>query len=163
MSWIWKTRAGLAFTVAAALAACGVDNLLIAAASALVSEEIVRTPPGWEWADGVVGYVWVGLFVCMGLASWLAYRSGWPGAVRDGRLALSLLVVCMLYPVYTLGMRAIPGLVANVAVLALTCGVAALVRRSSATAAGLLAPIGLWLAVATLSMIQLVGLNFAAP
>jgi tryptophan-rich sensory protein len=160
MDWLLNTRTGLTCCVAAAVATAAFGNLLVYAAYRFQDAGHLRIPPGWEWVERIVGFVWLGLFACMGAASWLAYNSGGVNAVRDGRLLIGLLLVCLLYPVYTLGMKVIPGLVANVVVLVLAVVVAVLVWPSSAAAAGLVAPVVVWIILATVYMAKLVALNF---
>jgi tryptophan-rich sensory protein len=159
MRWLTTTRGGLACGVAAAVLLAALCNWLIVLAGWVGSAGSEVVPAGWEWVDPIVGYVWLGLFAGMGTAAWLAYSSGRPTAVRDGRVVVGLMAVCFLYPVYTLGMQAVPGLVANVAVVGLTVAAAAVIRRSSAVAAGMLVPVAVWVSVATVYLAKLVAAN----
>jgi tryptophan-rich sensory protein len=159
MGWFMMTRGGLACCVASAVALAALCNLLIVLAGWEGNDGLNAVPAGWEWVDQIVGYVWLGLFAGMATAAWLVYSSGRPTAVRDGRVVVGLMTVCFLYPVYTLGMQAVPGLVGNVAVLALTVAATAIIRRSSALAAGMLVPVAVWLSLATVYLAKLVAAN----
>lgn len=158
MDRILHSRVGLACCVVAAVAAATVGNLMVNVAYRFQDSPELQNPAGWEWVERVVGFVWLGLFACMGTASWLAYNGSGPNASRNGRLIVGLLVVCLLYPVYTLGMQAVPGLIANVAVLVLAVAVAASVRSSSPVVTGLVLPVVVWVALATVYTAKLVGI-----
>ena len=119
----------------------------------------IVVPRGWEWVERVVWFGWVVLFAGMGLAAWLAARSGRATAGIDARLIWALIVICLLYPLYTLGFRIIPGRIGNIAVLVLTCVLAGVVRRTSRAAAALLVPVALWVAVATVYVVKLIQAN----
>jgi tryptophan-rich sensory protein len=153
------TRGSLACCVAAAVLLAALCNLLIAVAGWGGSNGLDVVPAGWEWVDQIVGFVWLGLFAGMGTASWLVYSSGRPTAVRDGRVVVGLIIVCFLYPVYTLGMQPVPGLVGNVAVVALTVAAAAIIRRSSSLAAGILVPVAAWVSLAAVYLAKLIAAN----
>jgi tryptophan-rich sensory protein len=158
MDWLFTTRWGLVCCVGAGVVLAALGNLGIAMAGwGNTKDEII--PTGWEWVDPIVGYVWLGLFAAMAVASWLAYTSGRPTATRDGRLVLCLMIVCILYPVYTLGLQTVPGLVANILVLALIIATALIIRNTSLPAAGLLLPVGLWVSIATIYLVKLLNAN----
>ncbi len=159
MEWLTKTRGGLACSVAVAVLLAALCNLLITLAGWDDNAGTEVVPAGWEWVDPIVGYVWLGLFAVMATAAWLVYSSGRPTAVRDGRVVVGLMAVCLLYPVYTLGMQSVPGLVGNFAVVGLTVAAASVIRRSSAVAAGMLVPVAVWVSVATVYLAKLVAAN----
>lgn len=163
MNLFWSTRIGLACCVVTAVAAAALGNLLVMAAQRSGDAEALTVPASWEWVNRVVGYVWLGLFAGLGAASWLAFRSRAVNAVRDGQLLIGLLVTCLLYPVYTLGMQAVPGLVANVVVLLMAVVVAVLVRSSSMAAAALVIPVIAWISLATVYLAKLVSMDFWNP
>ncbi len=85
------------------------------------------------------------LFLAMGIARWLvAQRSAaiarWPDA---------LALACMLYPLYTGGLRSIPiGFWGTVATLILAAAVFLRVRPVRPAAAALIVPVLVWLAYA---------------
>ncbi len=100
-------------------------------------------PPGW-----VVGTIWMLLFAAMGTARWLLLKAGaptWPVTM--------LAVLCMLYPLYTEGLRNDRTGLAG----ALVTGVVALYAvgkagPESSAAAGLLSPVVLWLGYASAAL-----------
>lgn len=158
MTWLTTTRVGLVCCIVAGVALAAAGNLAVDLGD-WGDGGSERVPAGWEWVDQVVGYVWLVLFGVMAAASWLANSSGRPTATRDGRIILGLMLVCILYPVYTLGFQAIAGLIANVIVLVLFVIAATEVRRSSPVAAVLLLPVVAWIAIATVYVVKLVALN----
>jgi tryptophan-rich sensory protein len=117
------------------------------------------TPAGWEWVDKVVAYVWIGLFALMATGAWCAFSSTRPTGKTDGLLIWGLLIVCLLYPAYTLGFRPVPGLIGNIVVLLLSCGLCILVRRSSLIASASIGPVIMWLSVATIYVVKLIKAN----
>ncbi len=101
-------------------------------------------PPGY-----VIGTVWTGLFVCMGLARWKLVRSR-EGGAGSATPIVWLATLCLAYPVYTGGLRnTTVGLVGNVVTLVFAIAVAAFVFPKSRAAALLTAPIAIWLTYAT--------------
>ena len=159
MNWLVKTHSGLACCVVAAVLLAVLGNVFVYLGewNGAMRQQIV--PAGWEWVDRVVGYVCLGLFACMGTAAWLAYSSGQPTAARDSYIVVGLMLVCILYPFYTLGLQAVPGLIGNVVVVILTILAAIFVRRSSSVAVGLLAPVALWVSLATVYVARLIAAN----
>ncbi len=103
------------------------------------------TPPGY-----VIGMVWTGLFVCMGLARWNLIRSREKGAAASGVSIVWLAILCLAYPIYTGGLRSeIIGFIGNVVTLVFTLAVIAFVFPKSRTAALWTLPIAIWLSYAT--------------
>jgi len=102
------------------------------------------TPPGY-----IIGLVWIGLFICMGLARWKLVGSGEGGAASAAPIVW-LAALCLAYPVYTGGLRneAI-GLIGNVVTLLFTLGVIVFIFPKSRAAAFLTLPIAIWLTYAT--------------
>jgi tryptophan-rich sensory protein len=149
-----KTYIGIPLLAMSLAVVC---NLALAASGWTRTSMIV--PTGWEWVDGIVGFAWIFLFACMGVSASLLFRSGTPSGKFHACWVLSLLGVCLLYPLYTFGMKAGPGLVGNIVVLLLTIAVIVLVLKSSLKAAFLLIPTALWLAVASVYLVKLLAAN----
>jgi tryptophan-rich sensory protein len=117
------------------------------------------TPAGWEWVDKIVAFVWVGLFAMLAMGAWCAFNSSRPTGKTDALLIWGLLIICLLYPVYTLGFQVVPGLIGNIVVLLLSCGLCIFVRRSSLIAAASIVPVIVWLSVATIYVVKLIKAN----
>lgn len=136
-------------------------NLLLAVGSALAintvvfglflagdvpepAESVSFAPPG-----AVIGAVWVGLFAMMGAARWALNSSG-ERAENVKRWICILLLFCVAYPFYTLGLTSeLLGFFGNLATIALTVFVVARAWRFSRTASILLMPIVVWVSFAT--------------
>jgi tryptophan-rich sensory protein len=101
------------------------------------------------WIDRVAGYVWVLLTLLMVLAIYALSQAEDGVWNRYSHHVIALIVVVWLYPLYTLGFRLVPGLIGNVAVGLLAIYVVWVVSSSSTTAAALIAPVVVWIAVAT--------------
>jgi tryptophan-rich sensory protein len=100
--------------------------------------QMAGIPPGW-----VVGTIWMLLFTAMGVARWLLIRRG-AGRLVEGPSLLAFL--CLLYPLYTAGLRNDSvGLVGNIVTAAVALPVAVLVWRWSRAATGCLAAVCAWL------------------
>jgi tryptophan-rich sensory protein len=151
----------LGWIVAGAVALAVAGNVAIALAGWPGDRAMRVVPAGWGWVDRVVGFVWVALFALMGVAIWLLLRAGAPSSHAHAWAVAGLLLVCLLYPLYTLGLRAGPGLVANVAVLVLACGVAWVVSHTSVPASLLLVPTIVWIIVASVYVVKLIRVNSA--
>jgi len=97
-------------------------------------------PPG-----AIVGSIWMLLFLAMGIARWLvaqrnAASAKWPDA---------LAIACMLYPLYTAGLRSLTiGFWGTVVTLILAAAVLLRVRPIRISAAALIVPVIVWLAYA---------------
>jgi tryptophan-rich sensory protein len=102
-------------------------------------------PPGW-----VVGVLWTLLFAGMGIARWLLVREG--SVDVDWRVAESvslLAFLCLLYPLYTAGLRDLRvGEVGNIATAVVAIAVAWLAGRQSRGAGLCCCAVALWLAYA---------------
>ena len=102
-------------------------------------------PPGW-----LVGVVWVFLFAFLGAARWLVVRSGGERAGRQAGYIVLLLLFCLAYPFYTMGLKSVAiGLIGNVTTIIAAAWVASRVRTSSKAAAGLVLPVVAWVSFAT--------------
>lgn len=141
-------RSGLLSNTGLALLAVLLTNGLIALVNPreMSSYQQSRlTPPGY-----VIGIVWTGLFICMGVARWNLIRSRERGAAASGAIIVWLAILCLAYPAYTAGLRnETIGLIGNVVTLVFTLGVIASVFSRSRTAALWTLPIAIWLTYAT--------------
>ena len=102
----------------------------------------VGLPPGW-----VVGSLWVVLFAGMGTARWLLLRAA-RGREEQRRVEwVSLLAfLCLLYPLYTVGLRDDRvGLVGNVLTAMVGIGVAVFAWKRVRAAGAWLAAVCAWL------------------
>jgi tryptophan-rich sensory protein len=102
-------------------------------------------PPGW-----FVGSLWLLLFAGMGIARWLLVRHG---TERGGRAAVAgvelLGFLCLIYPLYTIGLSNDRiGLTGNVVTLLVAVPAAVLAFRRSRAAGGCLVAVCLWLSYA---------------
>jgi tryptophan-rich sensory protein len=140
-------KSGLAWNVGCALLAALLGNglvFLVNPQEMSSDRQTPLTPPGY-----VIGVVWTGLFICMGLARWNLVRSREDGAASAAPIVW-LAILCLAYPVYTGGLRSQTiGLIGNVVTLVFTLGVIASIFPKSRTAAFLNLPVALWLAYAT--------------
>ena len=158
-----SSKLGLFISIVLPILAAGLINVIVVTFGLTGSSEQARAiPEGWEWVGQVVGFVWMALFGAMGAAAWLTYTSPGPRARFHGNLIVALIVACALYPFYTLGMRMIPGLIGNIAVLILTAAVIALVWRTSRAAALLVTPVAVWIVIATVYLVQVIAINTPA-
>ncbi len=107
------------------------------------------------------GPVWVVLSVCMAAAAGILFRSGHPNASLHGWLVVGFIALCWAHPVYTSlasasGAREMVGLVGGLVTLAVLVPLLLVVRRTSPTATGLLAPVAVWLCLASVYVWQIV-------
>lgn len=102
-------------------------------------------PPGW-----VVGGLWLLLFACMGAARWeLANAPARLFRERRTEWVSLLAFLCLLYPIYTEGLRDDRiGLGGNIVTAAVASAALERVSHRSQLAAWLLLPTCLWLAYA---------------
>ena len=101
-------------------------------------------PPGW-----LVGTIWLLLFTAMGTARWLLLRAD---GKRSGLVVL-LALLCLIYPLYTVGLRSESiGLAGCIVTAAVAIWVAVRVLRESRAAAGLTALVVAWLLFATVAL-----------
>jgi tryptophan-rich sensory protein len=102
-------------------------------------------PPGW-----FVGGLWVLLFAGMGVARWLLVRHTVDGSNRAAMGVLLLGFLCLIYPLYTVGLSNDRiGLVGNVVTLLVAVPVAVLAWRRSRPAGGCIVAVCLWLSYAS--------------
>jgi tryptophan-rich sensory protein len=102
-------------------------------------------PPGW-----VVGTIWLVLFAGMGAVRWLLLRvSSTHKEQRRVEWVSLLAVLCLLYPVYTVGFSwLLAGLVGNMVTLVAAVPIALYAFRRSRLAGCCLVPLVLWLSYA---------------
>jgi tryptophan-rich sensory protein len=106
-------------------------------------------PPGY-----VIGIVWLVLFAAMGVARWLLLTKPMD-TIRARRLILFLLLFCLAYPVYTLGLKSeIIGLAGNLLTIALALFVAIRVSSISRLAAGLVSLVIVWVSFASFLVVE---------
>ncbi len=105
-------------------------------------------PPGW-----LVGGVWVVLFGSLGLVRWRMVRLGSEAGRQGARWTIAFVVVCALYPVYTLGLRSlIAGFVGNVGTTIFAVALGLRARRIDNSSAWVFALVVAWLCYATLAI-----------
>lgn len=110
-----------------------------------VKSTSLMNPPDW-----LIGGVWVGLIVLMGLAIWRIRKITSPKSVTIGRLIIVLILFCLSYPFYTMGLKSETiGLVGNIATFLFAAFVIARAWPLSRTCAWLLFPVLPWLVYAS--------------
>ncbi|MCX6695291.1 MAG: tryptophan-rich sensory protein [Candidatus Altiarchaeota archaeon] len=112
------------------------------------------TPPNWVFAP-----VWTALYLLMGVSLYIVWKRGFSGNIA--RLAFAIqLVLNTLWSVVFFGLKSPPAGVV-VIVMLWTAILATIIefRKTSKTAAALLAPYLLWVSYATLLNISVVLLN----
>jgi len=102
-------------------------------------------PPGW-----VVGTIWIVLFVAMGIARWLVVRN--TEKRHNKRLAI-LGLLCMLYPLYTMGLgNPTIGLACGFLTSLYAIWIMPGLLRVSRTAACLIGLVAVWLIYASMQL-----------
>jgi tryptophan-rich sensory protein len=112
------------------------------------------------WVPFAAGPVWLVLTGVMAGAAWVVSRQEGPGVSAHTALIVGLIVLCWLHPLYSwlfdqVGLRRVAELTGSVVSLGVTLLVASQVRRTSPTAAAMLAPVAVWIAMATVYLAQL--------
>jgi tryptophan-rich sensory protein len=156
--WNWnrKTAKGLVANLAIALIVVLVGNGLIFTLIPRTTDSSAPSllnPPGW-----LVGAVWVPLFEAMATARWLVL-DGDDRRVKSSAWIMMLLLFCLAYPAYTLGLQSLTiGLIGNIATIVAALWVAVRVYRASRAAAGLISCVIAWLVFATVvTLVQIQG------
>jgi len=113
------------------------------------------------WVPMAAGPVWMLLSVCMAAAAALLFRSGHPNASLHGWFVVGFIALCWAHPVYTsiaggTGEREMVGFVGGLVTLAVLIPLVLVVRRTSPAATGLLAPVAVWLGLASVYVWQLI-------
>jgi tryptophan-rich sensory protein len=110
-------------------------------------------PPGW-----LVGGVWVVLFALLGLVRWRMVRLGSEAGRQGARWTIAFVVVCALYPVYTLGLRSlVAGFIGNVCTALFALALGLRVRRIDNSSGWVFAFVVGWLGYATLAITAQLG------
>jgi len=105
-------------------------------------------PPGW-----VVGSIWVVLFIAMAIARWLLVRAHTIAAARDARLVVLLGTLCLIYPLYTVGLSSQSiGLAGAIVTALIAVWVAVRIARSSPAASALTGLLIAWLVYASIGL-----------
>lgn len=117
--------------------------------------DAATAPPGW-----LVVAAWLVLFPAMGYAHWALDLSGAEGA-RLAPWVIALAVLCATYAYYTLGLAKLTdisalwfGLAGNILVIATAAILTTLAAPVSRGAALGLAAVGLWTAIACVSVVE---------
>jgi tryptophan-rich sensory protein len=106
-------------------------------------------PPGY-----VIGTVWLVLFAAMGVARWLMLTKPLD-SIRARRLILFLLLFCLAYPFYTIGLKSeVLGLVGNLLTIALSILAVIRVSKISRLAAGLVSLVTIWVSFASVLVVE---------
>jgi len=114
--------------------------------------------PVWFAPQGYfIPVVWIILFAFIGIARFLLNASG-EVANNTKKLLVFLLVFCLAYPIYTIGLSSeIIGFFGNLATIALTIFVITRTWQFSKLATTLLVPIVAWVCFATLIVMAEIG------
>jgi tryptophan-rich sensory protein len=158
-------QAGLAANIGLALGGCLLVNAVIFGLGwGRGTDDLARVsrlvPAGW-----VVGTVWVGLFALMGAGRWRLAAEASPGwldhgargeeAERARRWLDILLVNCIAYPLYTLGLSsATLGLLGNLVTAALAAWTARLAFPVSRKAAAVPLLVAGWVSFASIGILS---------
>lgn len=105
------------------------------------------------------GPVWMVLTLFMGSAAALLFRSGHPNASLHGWLMVGFIALCWAHPVYTsladaAGLRRPIEFAGGLVTLVVLVLLAVVIRRGSLSAVGLLAPVAVWLGLASVYLWQ---------
>ncbi len=117
------------------------------------------TPPGWAFP-----VVWTTLYVLMGTAAWIVWRTSQKAAKGQGRRALILFVGQLLLnaawtPVFFAARQILPALVLIAVLWGAILATTIAFRRVSGIAALLLVPYLVWVSIATVLNFEIWRLN----
>ncbi len=148
-------RTGLISNIGIAI----LSALLVNGFIAVVNPSEMANPGSVRWQPPgyVIGAVWIFLFAAMGSARWLLLTKPLD-TVRARRLIVLLLLFCLAYPFYTIGLKSeVIGLVGNLLTIALSLFVVIRVGSISRLAAGLVSLVGVWVSFASVLVIEQLG------
>lgn len=138
-------------------------NLLAAITAVLAVNGLIFTL-GWDTSNTaplqgpVVGSVWVALFVLMAIARWQLNFYPPQQAFLAQTGVTVLIISCLIYPFYALSTgNPISGLFGNVITIALTVFAMLQAWTISKAVVWLLLPVTLWVAFATVTLLQALG------
>ena len=147
---------GLAAHVAAVGACLLLSIVVLAKAGSGFGAEAADGPRGAPWTPpGVfIGAVWTVLYTLMAVALWLVNRM--PAAPESlAWLLVALIGLCIVWPFYAFDTPSRwPGLLGNLGILALALLAVGRLWPFSPPAALLVAPVALWITVATASILD---------
>lgn len=147
---------GLALYVALVWVALALSIVLLTATGGSTGFD-GRNPRGAPWTPpgAVIGGVWTVLYTLMGASLWAINRTPTPVQPRLRVAVLALLAFCLVWPFYAFGTTSRwPGLLGNLGILVLAVWAAILLRPHSRLAAALVAPVAVWIVVATATIID---------
>lgn len=136
-------------------------NLLLGVGSAIAMNGLIfglgwnkqtdyAPKPSFELPDHVVAIVWLALFAFMATARWLLNSYSEIGALQARASVTFLMIFCLIWPFYSLAISSIVGaLVGNFGAIAIALFAIARLWIFSKTAAFLIMPVVLWVALAT--------------
>lgn len=108
------------------------------------------TPPG-----AVIGAVWCGLYTLMGTSLWALSRLPSPTRGSLQKAVLFLIGFCLVWPFYAFDARSRwPGLLGNMGILLIALYVVWKLWPTSRTAALMIAPVAVWITIATASIVD---------
>lgn len=112
------------------------------------------------WVPMAAGPVWMVLTIGMASGAAMLYRSSAPQASLHGSIMVGFIFLCWMHPAYTAlaeaaGIRRPVEFAGGVVTLLVLIGVVAVVRRTSPGAAGFLAPVAVWLGLASVYLWQM--------
>jgi tryptophan-rich sensory protein len=105
-------------------------------------------PPGWA-----VGTIWMLLFTAMGVARWMLVRNVPANSGSHDRPIVWLAFLCLIYPLYTGGLRSeTVGLAGSMSTAILALWVTVQIAKPSRAAAALTGLVVAWLAYASVAL-----------
>jgi tryptophan-rich sensory protein len=144
-----RETSGLAWNVLPAMAGVLAVNALVFGLGWVRPEKTGSGTPE-ALPGGLIGAVWVGLFVMMGVARWCLLREPRESSQGVRAWIAGLMVSCLAWPFDSLATdNASAGLIGNLGIIALASFVAGLAIPRSKVAASLILPVAAWVTFAT--------------
>jgi tryptophan-rich sensory protein len=113
-----------------------------------------RDPP-WTPPGAFIGAVWALLYTLMALSLWVLNRTPAAGGASLKLGVLLLIVFCLVWPFYAFSQTSrLPGLLGNIGILVIAVFVIWRLWPYSITAAGMIAPVSVWITIATASILD---------